>query len=162
MLLQPHTYRHTHALTPVISWSTVFSLWTNIQPWAIIKYYSLLCSSLLLPPYHNSAQPLILFSCFLPLFLLFPLPVCVCMEGGYHLCFLSNKLKWLLFGFGWSFFFPHATTFTFEAEINKQTSMLLSQLLGWVIPISKTFFFFFFKDGSREILKVTHDDKFIV
>lgn len=24
----------------MISWLTVFSLWTNIQPWAIIKYYS--------------------------------------------------------------------------------------------------------------------------
>lgn len=45
-----NTWRHTHASTSAISCLTVFSLWTNTQPWAIIKYYTLLSTSLFLFP----------------------------------------------------------------------------------------------------------------
>ena len=68
-----NTYRHTHASTPTISWLTVFSLWTNIQPWAIIKYYSLLSTSLSLALFFllSLSSPLSQFcSALLPLLLL--------------------------------------------------------------------------------------------
>lgn len=61
-------HRHTHTHRPLaISWLAVFSLWINTQPWAIIKYYTLLStllSPLVLfqilsnqPSYRYAAQP---------------------------------------------------------------------------------------------------------
>lgn len=122
-----YAHTHTHTRVPMISWLTVFSLWTNIQPWATIKYYSLLStlpSSPLLSiwcPYHNSAQPFVLCSTLslslpsssLPLFLPSPSPVCA--EGGYHLALLSNKLKWLLFG----------VSFCHDLHLQKQAPLVI-------------------------------------
>lgn len=132
-----NTCSHTHTSTPLISCLTVFSLWTNIQPWAIIKYYSLLSSFFSLslfmlsiwPPYQNSAQSSFLgfslshVSCFLPLF--FPSPPPVCAKGGYHLSSLSNKLKWLLFG--WDFFLSWPSS---SKNRHKQTPLQAQYRLG--------------------------------
>lgn len=116
-------FTHTHKVTPIrrplrfAGWqSLAFRQIYSLEPYSNIPhsfFTTLVCSFFywLYPaPYRHSAQPslpllllsLSLFSTSLP-----PppfLPGWTATEGGYHLSSLSNKLKWLLFG--WGFFLP--------------------------------------------------------